>query len=102
MSVLDLLQAEEEKARQQKTAVLEENRVKLAKAQEAARAEAAQRIEAARRQAETLIAEAQKRLDEKRNQMLQEASLRDEQEAQTAREHLSQAAARIVERVEQL
>ena len=76
--------------------------MKLAKAQETARAEAAQRIEAARRQAETLIAEAQKRLDEERKMTLQEAACRDEQESQAAREHLPQAAARIVERVEQL
>ena len=41
MSVLEQLQAEEEKARQKKAAVLEENRALYAKAQEDAREESA-------------------------------------------------------------
>lgn len=100
MSVLETLQAEEEKARQKKAAVLEENRSKLAKAQESARADAAQILEAARKQAEEIEAAAQKRMEQETGEMLSAAAGRDALEAEQARMNLPKAAARIVERME--
>ena len=96
MSVLETLQAEEEKARQKKAAVLEEN----AKAQESARADAALILEAARRQAEEILEEAQKRMEQETGEMLSAAAGRDALEAEKARMNLPKAAARIVERME--
>ncbi|MGI5894124.1 MAG: hypothetical protein ACOX6P_05970 [Candidatus Merdivicinus sp.] len=101
MSVLELIQAEEEKARQKKAAVLEENRAKLAKAQEEARTEADQIVAKARQQAAELVKEAQTRLQEQTREILAAAAGRDAEEAEKARQNLPQAAARIVERIEQ-
>lgn len=101
MSVLETIQAEEEKARQKKAQVLEENREKLASAQEEARRKSADIIAQARHQAEEMIEQARQRLAEQTRGILAEAASRDAEEAQAAKENLQRAAARIVERIEQ-
>ena len=101
MSLLETIQAEEEKARQKKAAVLEENRAKLASAQEEARAKAAQLLADARRQADELIAQAKERLAGQTQEILASAAARDAAEAGGARKNLGEAVARIIERIEQ-
>ena len=66
-----------------------------------ARAKAAQLLADARRQADELIAQAKERLAGQTQEILASAAARDAAEAEEARKNLGEAAARIIERIEQ-